>query len=78
MIKNYFNTALRSLWKNKANSFINLFRLSVGMTAAVFIFLFLENELTPNKYHAIHEDILTMIFWKAMLHHLHRILSVLF
>lgn len=38
MFKNYFKTAFRNIWKNKVTSFINLFGLSVGMTAAVFIF----------------------------------------
>ena len=51
MVKNYFKTALRNLWKNKATSFINLFGLSIGMTAAVFIFLWVQNEMTFDSYH---------------------------
>jgi putative ABC transport system permease protein len=51
MINNYFKTALRNLWKNKATSFINLFGLSIGMTAAVFIFLWVQNEMTFDNYH---------------------------
>jgi putative ABC transport system permease protein len=57
MIKNYFNTALRTLWRNKATSFINLFGLSVGMTAAVFIFLWVQNELSVDQYHADQQNI---------------------
>jgi putative ABC transport system permease protein len=52
MIKNYFKTALRNLWKNKATSFINLFGLSIGMTAAVFIFLWVQNEISFDNYHS--------------------------
>ena len=51
MIKTYFKTTWRNLWKNKINSFINLFGLSVGMTAAVFIFLWVQNEINYNDYH---------------------------
>lgn len=52
MIKNYFKTALRSIWKNKTISAINIFGLSVGMTAAVFIFLWVQNEMSFDNYHA--------------------------
>ncbi len=52
MLKNYFKTALRSIWKNKTTSAINIFGLSVGMTAAVFIFLWVQNELSFDNYHA--------------------------
>lgn len=51
MFKNYFKSALRSLWKNKTAGIINLFGLSVGMTAAVFIFLWVYNETHFNDYH---------------------------
>jgi hypothetical protein len=33
MFKNNFKIALRSLWKNKASSFINVFGLTSGLTA---------------------------------------------
>src|SRR6188768_4124509 len=57
MIKNYFKTAWRNLKKNKITSFINLFGLSVGMTAAVFIFLWVQNELSYNDYHPAKNNI---------------------
>lgn len=57
MIKNYFKTAWRSIWKNKSSSTINLFGLTVGMTAAVFIFLWVQNEMTVDNYHAEKENI---------------------
>ncbi len=52
MYKNYFKTAFRNLWKNKTTGFINLFGLSIGMTAAVFIFLWVQNEMSHDNYHA--------------------------
>ena len=50
MFKNYFKTSFRSLWKNKATGFINLFGLSIGMTATVFIFLWVQNEMSYDSY----------------------------
>ena len=57
MFKNYFTTAFRNIWKSRATTCINLFGLSVGMTAAVFIFLWVQNEISFNNYHADHEHI---------------------
>ena len=44
MIKTYFKSAWRSIWKNKSTNFINIAGLSVGMTAAVMILLWVQNE----------------------------------
>ncbi len=57
MFKNYFKTAFRNLWKNKTTGFINLFGLSAGMTAAVFIFLWVKNEISFDDYHPGKENI---------------------
>ena len=51
MIMNYFKTPFRNLWRNKTTSFINLFGFAVGMTAFVFIFLWVENETSFDNYH---------------------------
>ena len=51
MIKNYFRTALRSLTRNGAISLLNVFGLSVGMTAAILIFLWVQNETSFDSYH---------------------------
>src|ERR1035437_9745450 len=50
MIKNYFKTAWRNILRNKTTSFINLFGLSVGMTAAVLILMWVQNEMSYDKY----------------------------
>jgi ABC-type antimicrobial peptide transport system permease subunit len=57
MFKNYFRTAIRNLWKNKFTTAINLFGLSIGMTAAVFIFLWVQNEISFDTYHPGKENI---------------------
>jgi len=51
MIKNYFKTAWRSLWKNKITAGINIAGLSVGMTAAILILLWVQNEISFDSYH---------------------------
>src|SRR5689334_10712839 len=48
MIKNYFKTAFRNLWKTKSYSFLNVFGLAVGIASAALIFLWVEDELTFN------------------------------
>jgi putative ABC transport system permease protein len=51
MFKNYFKTAWRSIWKNKTTTVINVIGLSVGMTAAILIFLWVQNEMSYDNYH---------------------------
>ena len=51
MFKTYFKTSWRSLWKNKTTSIINITGLAVGMTAAVLIFLWVQNEMSFDNYH---------------------------
>lgn len=46
MLKNYFKTAFRNLLRNKTYGLLNIAGLSVGITCAALIFLWVENELT--------------------------------
>ncbi len=46
MIRNFVKTALRSLQKNKAYSFLNIFGLAIGIAIASLIFLWVEDEVT--------------------------------
>jgi len=50
MIKNYLKNAWRNTWRNKTTSFINIAGLSVGMTAAVLILLWVQNETSFDNY----------------------------
>ncbi len=45
MIKNFFKTTIRALWKNKGYSFLNIFGLAIGITCAGLIFLWVEDEV---------------------------------
>ena len=57
MLKNYIKTAFRNLWKNKTYSFLNIFGLAVGITCAGFIFLWVENEKSYNRFHTKYDNI---------------------
>jgi len=50
MIKNYFKTAFRNLWKNRTYSFLNVFGLAVGIACAGLIFLLVEDELSYDHF----------------------------
>ncbi len=51
MLKNYFKTAVRNLWKHKTFSFINLIGLTIGLTSFILIALFIFDELTFDGLH---------------------------
>jgi putative ABC transport system permease protein len=46
MFKNYIKTAFRSLTKNKAYSFLNIFGLAIGIACTALIFLWVEDEVS--------------------------------
>lgn len=50
MLKNFLLTALRTLRKNAGATFLNIFGLSAGMTAATLIFLYVNNEWSYDRY----------------------------
>lgn len=51
MIKNYLKTAWRNIIKNKTFSLINIMGLAFGMTCSLMIMLWLQDELSVNKFH---------------------------
>ena len=51
MIKNFFKIAFRNLQRNKGFSFINIAGLAIGMASAVLILLWIQNELSHDKFH---------------------------
>ncbi|HET6994152.1 MAG TPA: ABC transporter permease, partial [Chitinophagaceae bacterium] len=57
MIKNYIIVAWRNLWKNKAFSAINIFGLSAGLACCILIFLFIQHELSYDKFNVHSSDI---------------------
>ncbi len=51
MLKNNLKIAFRNLWKHKQVTLINVIGLSVGMAACVLILLFVQYELSYDRYH---------------------------
>ncbi len=52
MFKNFFKTAIRNFWKNKSFSTINILGLAIGMASAILIFLWMQNEMSMDRFHA--------------------------
>jgi len=57
MIKNYFKTTFRNLWKNKTYSFINIIGLAVGTLCCLYILLYVQEQYSYDKHHAQAKDI---------------------
>lgn len=51
MVRNYFKITIRNLLKNKAFSFINISGLAVGMASAILIILWIQNEVSMDRFH---------------------------
>jgi putative ABC transport system permease protein len=52
MIKNYIKVAWRNLIKHKANAFINITGLSVGLACGLMIMLWIQDERSVDGFHA--------------------------
>ena len=51
MIVNFFKIAWRNLLRKKSFSFINISGLAIGMAAAILILLWIQNEISYDKFH---------------------------
>jgi putative ABC transport system permease protein len=52
MFKNYLKIAVRSLWRHKAFSFINILGLAVGMAACFLIYMYVSFELSYDDFNS--------------------------
>jgi ABC-type antimicrobial peptide transport system permease subunit len=50
MIKNFFKIAFRNITKHKATTFINVTGLAIGLAASLLILLWVQNELSFDKF----------------------------
>lgn len=55
MIKNYFKTAWRNLWRSKSVSLINILGLAIGMACSLLILLYIRDEQSYDRFHE-HSD----------------------
>ena len=61
MFKNYVKTAVRAIKRHKGYSFINIFGLAIGMACCILILLWVQNELSYDRFHANGDDIYRII-----------------
>ncbi|MEJ1238181.1 ABC transporter permease [Chryseolinea sp. T2] len=64
MIKNYLQVAFRNLQKNKLHTLINIFGLAAGMASVFLIALYIQHELSYDKFHNRPEDLYRVI-WQS-------------
>lgn len=51
MFHNYFRIAIRNFMKNRMYSFINISGLAIGMAACLMIFMWVQDELSYDRFH---------------------------
>lgn len=61
MIKHYFRIAWRNLWKNKVFSAINIIGLTTGLSCCLLMVLYLQHELSYDKFQAKGDRIVRLI-----------------
>jgi putative ABC transport system permease protein len=57
LIKNYFTSLFRNSMKDKFYSLLNLVGLGIGLACAIFIFMYVQDELSFDKYNENYERI---------------------
>ena len=57
MFQNYLKIALRNLFRNKLYTGINILGLSIGMVVCLLIFLFVNHEISYDRFHSNSENI---------------------
>ncbi|MEP7319308.1 MAG: ABC transporter permease [Panacibacter sp.] len=62
MFRNYFKIAFRNLWRNKSFSLINIIGLAIGIATCLIIMLFVNNELSYDKYNDKADRMYTVYF----------------
>jgi len=51
MFRSYMRVALRNLWRNRGYAAINILGLALGLATSIFIFLYVFNELSFDRFH---------------------------
>jgi putative ABC transport system permease protein len=62
MLNNYFKTAWRNIIKHKIFAFINIAGLSIGISVCFIIMLFVQNELSFDRYNKNADRIVRVVF----------------
>jgi len=61
MLRNYLLIAFRNLWHNKVYALINILGLAIGLTAALFIFQYVQFERSYDSFHENADNIYRLI-----------------
>jgi len=61
MLKNYLKIALRNIKRHKGYSFINIVGLAAGMACCILILLWVQDELSYDRFHENADDIYRVI-----------------
>jgi len=56
MLKNYFKTTIRNLWKQSAFSAINIAGLTLGIVVCLIIYLFIKDQVSYDNFHKNSEN----------------------
>jgi putative ABC transport system permease protein len=54
---NYFKIAIRNILRHKVYSFINIMGLAVGMACCILILLWVQDEMSYDRFHENADDI---------------------
>lgn len=57
MLRSFLTITFRILWRNKVTSFVNIFSLGVGITAFIFIMLYVHHETSYDKFNTNYDRI---------------------
>lgn len=57
MVKNYVKISIRNIRRQKAYSFINILGLALGISCAILILLWVQDELSYDRFHEKGDDI---------------------
>jgi len=61
MLKNYLKTAFRNIQRQKGFAFINISGLAIGMACCLVLFLYIQDELSYDKFHEKADQIYRVI-----------------
>src|SRR5688572_4316300 len=61
MLKNLLTIALRNIFKDKTYSAINILGLAIGITCSMFLFLYILDELSYDRYHKNADNIYRIV-----------------
>lgn len=61
MLRTYLKFAIRTFWKDKFYTLLNIIGLAIGIAVSIIILLYLQNDLTYDKHHVNHEQIYRLV-----------------